>query len=83
MQLQQLADLSFIDVEAQLFQNAIPWKDLTCTRDEKTQLFQDIQTIHLKGIGKREFERSCSIWTSRRKEGKNQEQYRLVTIELR
>lgn len=82
MHLQRLADLSFAAVEAQLFQNVVPWKSLTCTHREKTQLIKDVQAVDFKGIGKREFERTCSIWTSRRKEGKNQEQYRLVTIEL-
>ena len=82
MHLQRLADLCFADVEAQLFQNAIPWKELTATHKNKTELFHDIQTIELKGMGKRQFERTCTIWTSRRKEGKNQEQYRLLTVEL-
>lgn len=82
MQLQRLADVSFAEIEAQLFQNTIPWKELTCTRDDKARLIEDILTVDLKGVGKREFERTCSIWTSRRKEGKNKEQYRLVTIQL-
>jgi hypothetical protein len=82
MQLQRLADLTFADIEAQLFQHAISWKELSVTKKEKTELLKDKLTVHLKGIGDREFARSCSIWTSRHKEGKNREQYRLVTIEL-
>ncbi len=82
MQLQRLADLTFVEIEAQLFQNQISWDNLSCKRHEKTELVKDIQPVQLKGIGKRNFERTYSIWTSRRKEGKNQEQHRLLTIEL-
>ena len=82
MQLQRLADLAFADIEAQLFQNQISWDELSCKRNEKTQLIKDIQAVQLKGIGKRDFARTCNIWTSRTKEGKNQEQHRLITIEL-
>ncbi len=83
LQLKRLADITFADVQAQLFQNAISWEELSSTRSEKTQLKQDILTVKLEGIGKREFERTCSIWTSRRKAGKNLEQYRLLTLEIK
>ncbi|MBS0652291.1 MAG: hypothetical protein JSR39_02050 [Verrucomicrobia bacterium] len=82
MQLQRLADLTFAEIEAQLFQNQISWDDLSCKRREKTQVVKDVQAVQLKGIGKRDFERTCSIWTSRLKQGKNQDQHRLLTIEL-
>ncbi len=82
MQLRRLADLTFIEIEAQLFQNQIPWDDLCCKQKEKTELVKDIQAVQLKGIGKRNFGRTCSIWTSRWKEGENLEQHRLLTIEL-
>jgi hypothetical protein len=80
--LQRLADLTFAEIEGQLFQNQIPWEDLDCKRDEKTQLLKDVQVVHLKGIGDRAFERKCSIWTSRKKEGADQERHHLITLEL-
>ena len=81
MQLKRLADLGFAQIEAQLFQNAIAWEDLSTTRDKKTLLAKEIQTVHLKRIGDKKFEKNSLIWTSRRKERKNQGNYRLVTIE--
>ena len=80
--LKGLSDLTFADIESQLHQNAIPWDELDVGRNEKTELFNDLQTLSLEGVGERKFKRKCHIWSSRRKAGKNREQFRLVTIEL-
>lgn len=82
MKLQRLADLTFAEVQAELFQRSIPWEKIDCPRERKTQLLNDTLTVSLKGLGSKQFARRCSLWTSRRKTGKNGEQYRLVTLEL-
>lgn len=83
MQLQRLADLAFADVKAMLYQNAIAWEELDSSKSNKALVLKDSVVLKGKEIGTRTINRDCFVWSSSRKKGKDQEEYRLVTVEIR
>jgi len=82
LQLHRIADLTFVDIESQLFQNIPSWDEIKVKKNRKTQLSKNIVTIDLQGFGQKKIQQTCSIWTSRCKQGKQAEQYRLLTVEI-
>ena len=82
MALQRKASLIFADLEMDLFQEKIPWKAFDLDRKEKTKLEKETISLDLKGIGKKAFEKTVSIYSSRSYSGEDSQENRLVTIEL-
>lgn len=82
LELQRIADLTFADIESQLFQNTLSWDEIKVKKNKKTQIQKNIVTINLQGFGQKKIQQTCSIWTSRCKKGKKSEKYRLLTLEI-
>ncbi len=82
LQLHRLADLSFADTKALLYQEKIPWESICTPKKDKTLLFKDTVSLNLKKTGDRTFERTCYIWSSPEKCGKDNEKYYLVHVEI-
>ncbi|MBY0530303.1 MAG: hypothetical protein K2P51_09005 [Rhabdochlamydiaceae bacterium] len=83
LQLHRISDEAMAEVKAQLFKNEIPWEKLDVYKNNKSLIFQDSVTLDLKGLGARSIERTGYIFSSSRKKGKNQDQHRLVEIEIK
>jgi hypothetical protein len=83
LQLYRINDVVFADVKAALYANEIPWEQLDVLRKDKSLILTKKIPIKLKGIGVRQLECACYAWSSASKKGKNQEECRLVNIEVR
>ncbi|MBI3237119.1 MAG: hypothetical protein HYZ48_05430 [Chlamydiales bacterium] len=82
MALQRMADLCFAEIEMDLFQQKIPWEDLDCSYKERTELEKKTISLPLKGLGAKKFEKTVSIFSSRRHTEEDGIENRLVCIRL-
>ncbi len=83
LQLHRISDEALAEVKAKLFQNAISWEELDVNKNNKSLVFQDKVALNLKGLGARNIERLGYVSSSSRKKGGNQDQHRLVNIEIK
>lgn len=82
LELERLTDITLTQIETQLFQNSIPWGSFECNRKNKYLFPKEVIAIDVTGEKKALFEKTCALWTSRKKKGKNGENYRLLTLEI-
>lgn len=82
LELERLTDVTLAQIEARLFQNEIPWKDLECNRKNKYLISEATVEVDVTGERKAPFKKTCFLWTARKKKGGNGEHYRLLTVEV-
>lgn len=83
LHIDRLIHAAFVDVEAQLLQQTIPWKNLTCDRAHRHLLSEETFTLPLPGWGEKKFKKQCFIWSARKKSRPEGGEYRLLTVEIR
>lgn len=79
MELERIADNSFIEIKEKLFSNSIPFKDLESS-DKKHSL--ESVSLQVPGWPKKEINRSYYLHIKRQKEGLNNELYYDVKIKI-
>ena len=80
--LYRLVDLGLVDAKAQLYQNAIPWKDLCQKRKNKYPITKEPIRIQGKWMGNRGIQRTVSVYTTSCKPGDLGQQYNLLDVEI-
>ncbi len=84
LEMERIADLSFVEIKERLLKNEIPWEELSTSKREKTSYKLSSLSFLIKGSGKRNVERGFRILCPHEKEGYSGIEYRhlLIKVEL-
>lgn len=81
MQMHRFADLAFAQIKEKLYQQEIPWKQISSPSKDPALIFEDTVTIGFAPLGSRKFNRK-GILHSVGKKTQSGEEWRLITFKV-